>query len=110
MKKLFFLASCLLVLSSSPTWAQKAPEVITVRIEEYSSSVDITTATSGAAPSWQRIKFRAQEDDDKRITEEYEKVMNTYYQRGFVIQAVIPGLSDSEKKTTTLIFVKSAKS
>ncbi|OUJ68038.1 hypothetical protein [Hymenobacter crusticola] len=110
MNKLFFIASCLLVLSSSPTWAQQAPEVVTVRIKETANYVDLTTATDGKAADWRRIKFTAKEDDDERTAEEVEKVVNTYYQQGFTIQAVVPGYIDASTKTTTLIFVKPAKS
>jgi len=109
MKKIFLLLSCLLVLGSSSAWAQQAPEVVTVRIHETGNYVDITTATSGGAASRQRIKFTAKEDEDKRTAEEVEKVVNTYYQQGFTIQAVVPGYVDASTKTTSLIFVKASK-
>jgi len=101
---------CLLVLGNSPVVAQTAPAVVAVRIEDNElSGFDMTVSNGTAPPEWKRIRFKSTDNADARLTEAYQNLITSYYQQGYVLQAVISGAPlEPGQKVNTLIFVKSA--
>jgi hypothetical protein len=110
MKKLVYVMGCLLVLSSSSVLAQQVPEVVTVAIENHGwQGLVLITARGEASAQSEEITFKARDDYKKRATEEYQRLVSSYYQRGFVLQGILPGRPDDTYPTSTLLFVKAPK-
>ncbi|OUJ67691.1 hypothetical protein [Hymenobacter crusticola] len=116
MKKLFVVASCLVVLGCESAWAQQAPEVVAVTLERHGwQGLFVITARGGGPAERQEIKFQLKDDEKKRVAEEYQKLVAAYYQQGYVLQGILPenlpskGSSDGYA-TSTLLFIKPPKS
>jgi hypothetical protein len=111
MKKLFFMVSCLVVLGSSLVSAQalKEPAVITVNVHEYGVRLYITTANGGEVAEPQMLMAGKKQSFAQLVAQEYQKLLNDYAQRGYVLQGIIPGKQSGDESSSTLLFVKFPK-
>jgi hypothetical protein len=111
MKKLFVVMSCLVVLGGSPVWARvEEPAVVTVRVQELGVHLYITTARGDGVTQTQEFKTAKGQSIAQLTALEYQKLVATYYQQGYVLQGIIPGNQDINIGTSTLLFVKASKS
>ena len=109
MKKLFFLLSCLLVLSSTPVLAVDPPFII-VRV--YESGSLIRLVIERGTEKAEEIEFEGGYSHKEQLTaaKGYFTALAKFYQQGYVIQQVVPGASSGGGSgTSTLIFVKALK-
>jgi len=106
MKKLFLLLGCLLVLGSAPAWAQTTPQVVTVQVEETGVVLYITTAEGTAPAQTQRLYTQKRQDFRALAAEQYQQLLTTYYQKGYVLQHIVSGRRDGSSSTSTLLFIK----
>lgn len=102
MKKLFYIMSCLLVLSSSPVIAlADEPSVVLVRTFERGVKPTITIVRETGEP--ELIKARSQ---DYLVT--YRKVIADLYAQGYVLQGTL-SVGEGGAHGDMLVFAKLAK-
>ena len=109
MKKLFFVVGCLLVLGSSPVFAQQEPDIVIVRIYDlrYSSGQIVITRGEGKS---EIVPLENGVSDKKVIkaSETYHRVIKQLYQEGYVMQGIVK--NGEGYSYTTVLFVKAPKS
>jgi hypothetical protein len=108
MKKLFFLVSCLLVLGSSPAWAQAGSPVVVVRIVETVGKVRIAIARGDSKPELVEFDGGFTGKDANQVAVNYQQVMAKLYAEGYVLQGTISGVGDANI-SRSLLFVKAPK-
>ena len=105
--KTFLLSIFLLFLSAQSLRAQAAPpEIIIVRIIEYTGSVDVVI-TRGPGKS-EYLEFNSGPFKKQMITasEKYYDLLSKLYQEGFVLQSTFTASTDANSTTTTLVLTK----
>lgn len=110
MKKLFFVG-CLLVLGSVSVRAQvpDEPTTVAVRVQEYGVRLYITTASGGTVAEPQMLMTGKGQSFAQLAAQEYQKLLASYTQRGYVLQGIVPGRQDDGQSSSTLLFVKPAQ-
>ena len=107
MKKLFLTTSCLVVLGSSPVWAQAdKPSTIVVRTIEYGRVLTVYTAHGGDQAEKQEFKFKLGVGYEE-ITAKYQQLIASYVDQGYGLQSMTS--SDGSTRLNTFIFVKLPK-
>lgn len=110
MRKLFFLAGCLLALSSVPALAQNASSVAVVRVVETNNKVHISIVRGSADPEFMEFEGGLSSKRAPQIAVEYQRVMSRLYAEGYQLQGTIgEALSGTTEVSRTLLFVKAPK-
>ncbi|TVT39406.1 hypothetical protein FNT36_17280 [Hymenobacter setariae] len=92
MKKPLFLGACLMVLASQPVMAQTAaPDVIVVRVLEHSNSLRFSIARGQQQPEEIEVALKK----EQKAASSYYTVLSKLYTQGYVLQGVIPGVSNN---------------
>ena len=110
MIKLLCLSICLFLLSAPGLRAQTIPpEIVIVRIIEYSGSVDVVI-TRGPGKS-EYLEFNSGPFKKKMTTasEQYYDFLYKLYQEGFVLQSTFTPNTDANSSTTTLVLSKTPR-
>ena len=108
--KTFLLSICLLLFSGQSLRAQAAPpEIVIVRIIEYSGTVDVVI-TRGPGKS-EYLEFNSGPFKKQMITasEKYFDFLSKLYQEGYVLQSTFTSTSGSNSSTTTLVLAKTLR-
>jgi flagellar hook assembly protein FlgD len=109
MKKLIVLAACLLALTSQPVLAQTGgPDVVVVRVEEYSGHAHLTIERAGKEPEEIEFNWNPKVGKGERASKGYYDALAKLYQQGYQVQATIPGATSNSGTLTytTLVFIK----
>jgi hypothetical protein len=104
MKKLFFLLGCLLVLSSSPAWAQAETDIVVVRIDIPQRRMIITRGEKQSEVVMLDLEFGVNKTPVS-INEAYYRLVKKLAQEGYVVQQRLEGGEES----SILLFVKAPK-
>ena len=110
MKKLLYLLTCLLVLSSFPILAVAAgPTVVVVRTFESQSSIRVCISRGAATP--EIVEFPGGDDERKSASSAvgYQLVIAKLYAQGYVLQSTFAGATYGSTTSNTLVFVKATK-
>ena len=108
--KTLLLSICLLLLTAQSLRAQAAPpEIVIVRIIEYTGTVDVVI-TRGPGKS-EYLEFSSGPFKKQMITasEKYYDFLHKLYQEGFVLQSTFTPNTDSNSSTTTLVLSKTPR-
>lgn len=105
MKKLVYVVGCLLVLSSSPAWAQTEPEMAIVRIDFASRRVVITREEGKSEVKAFSLRMGL-EKTPVDVNEVYYSTIRKLTQEGYELKERL----DSSESATTLLFVRKPKS
>jgi hypothetical protein len=108
MKKSLFTAGLLLLLGSSPLFAQQEPEIITLRISDPRVGGGQIVVTRGEGKS--EILPLENGISDKKVvkaSETYYRLIKQLYQEGYVMQGIVKNGEDYSY--TTVLFVKAPK-
>ena len=112
MKKLLFLGACLVALASQPVKAQAGgADVIVVRVEESYNHVSLTVERAGRDPEGIGFDYDRRVGKAGRASKGYLDALSKFYEQGYAIQAVIPGVMNtaatSDRVTcSTLVLTK----
>lgn len=112
MKRLLFLGLCLVALASQTVMAQTSgPDIIVVRVEETNTHVSLTVERVGQAPEGIGFDYDRRPGKAIRTSKGYLDALSKFYEQGYVVQAVIPGVTYTTAagviySTSTLIFTK----
>jgi len=115
MKKLFFLASCLVVLGSSPVWAgADDPTVVVVRVIERYNSARLVIDRGSGTPEIIELENGGSEKDASAVAAAYQRAIAKLYAQGYVLQATLSNTSIvpvglSGGNASTMVFVKAPK-
>jgi hypothetical protein len=105
MKKLFYMMGCLLVLSSSPVWAQgDQPNVVVVRTSESNLKLFILTARGGEKAEREEFKYSTK-DYYEQVLAKYQQLIASYLDKGYVLHSMTSPVFGSN----TFVFVKGPK-
>jgi hypothetical protein len=104
MKKLFYIVSCLLMLSSSPVLAQSEPEMAVVRIDIGARRVIITRGEGKSEVSTITVRMGA-EKSAVDVNEVYYATIKKLQQGGYELKERL----NSGEASTTLLFIKAPK-
>ena len=105
MKKLLLLCACLLALAAPLRAAVAPPEIVVVRIFEFTNSSSVII-TRGEGKS-EELKFDRGLYNKNIVasTESYYKVFAGLYQEGYAVQSTFTAVG-SAGNVTTLLFIK----
>lgn len=107
MKKLFFLASCLLLLTSlSPRAHAGTPDVIVVRVLEMPGTVFLAIARNGRPNELLEFSTGYTPELVKKSGASYQKVIQQLYQEGYALQGSFASGHPTNDAWVTMIFVK----
>lgn len=108
MKKLLFTTNLLLLLGSSPVYAQQEPEIITLRIFDPRVGNGQIVVTRGEGKS-EILPLENGVSDKKviRASETCHRLLKQLYQGGYVMQGIVKNGEDYSY--TTVLFVKAPK-
>jgi predicted secreted protein len=112
MKKLIFLAACLVALTSQPVLAQTVgTDVVVVRVAEAVGRTHLTIERSGQEPEEISFDWADKTSKNQRASKGYLDALNKLYQQGYQVQATIPGAQYANGGTafTTLVFTKPSR-
>ncbi|WP_045689423.1 hypothetical protein [Hymenobacter sp. AT01-02] len=104
MKKLFFMMGCLLVLGSSPVWAQGEPEMAVVRIDFGARKVVITRGEGKSEVTDFSIRMGL-EKSALDATELYYATFKKLQQEGYELKERLT----ASESAPTFLFVKAPK-
>jgi hypothetical protein len=104
MKKLLFLGACLMALASQPVMAQTTgPDLVVVRVLEMGRKLQFSIAHGQQQP--EEVTFDLSKE--VRAAPSYYTALAKFYSQGYVVQAVIPGMTNgSGYIESTLILAK----
>lgn len=110
MNKLLFLGACLVALASQPVMAQATgPDIVVVRVEETPTHVSLTVERIGQDPEGIGFDYDRRVSKAGRASKGYLDALSKFYQQGYVVQAVIPGVAYTASPGvtySTLVFTK----
>ncbi|MGI4867579.1 MAG: hypothetical protein ACRYFZ_26905 [Janthinobacterium lividum] len=110
MKKLLFLGACLVALASQPVRAQTGGmDVLVVRVEETNAHVSLTVERAGQEPEGIGFDYDRRPGKAGRASKGYLDALSKFYEQGYIVQAVIPGVTYTAiggVTYSTLIFTK----
>jgi hypothetical protein len=106
MKKLVFLGACLVALASQPVKAQiGTTDLVVIKVSETRNFLRFSIARGQQAPEEVQIDLGKEE----KASAAYYTILSKYYVQGYVLQAVIPGLTSGVNwLDSTLILGKAA--
>jgi hypothetical protein len=101
MKRLVFILSCLLVLGSSPAWAQAETDIVVVRMDFALRRMIITRGESQSEVVKLDLDFGVNKGPVS-VNETYYRLVKKLAQEGYVFQQRL----DGSVEAPTLLFVK----
>jgi hypothetical protein len=106
MKKLLFLGACLLALASQPVMAQTVvPDLVVVHVVQLGRKLEFSIAQG--QQQTEDVVFNLSKE--VKTAPSYYTALAKFYAQGYIVQAVIPGLTSGTGYTeSTLILSKPA--